>query len=143
MPPLRGMEFIPSSILNDAISRAPDNQFIIWTGHPYAVRQGSLRSGALLLIKEIGKPVPLRDLLRRAAAAGGEKGFDPDSVRSGVRLHQGSKPAVYLFVQRDAAGDYRAVRDIPFASPKLRRFRQDEVIMDRHGRLYVDCLVPR
>ena len=140
MPAARDVEFISPAILAEAIGRAPDNRFIIWTGHCYSSWQRSLRSRALALIKEVGKPVALRDLMRRAARIEGERGYDPDVARSGVRLHQGSKPAVYLLVERGADGDYRAVTSVPYAGPALRRLSRGEVVMDRQGRLHIECL---
>ncbi|WP_206030190.1 uracil-DNA glycosylase [Roseomonas sp. AR75] len=138
MPAARGLEFIADGVLSEAISRAPPDHFVIWTGHAYSSWQTSLRSRALARITEVGEPVPLRELLRRAARIDGDLGFDPDTVRSGLRLHQGAKPAVYLLVERNDAGDYTAVTDIPYAGPAFRRITRGAVVLDGAGRLIVE-----
>jgi hypothetical protein len=63
--------------------------------------------------RRVRTPVAVRDLLERAARAEGDRGYDPATVRAGVRRHQGSKPAVYLLLERGGDGSFRAVTDIP------------------------------
>ncbi len=140
MPAARGMEFVASGVLAEAISRTSADHYVIWTGHTYPSWQVSLRSRALAQIREVGVPVPLRELLRRAARIEGSLGLDPGTVRSGVRLHQGAKPAVYLLVERNRMGDYTALTDIPYAGPAFRRIAKGAVVLDRAGRLFVECL---
>lgn len=139
MPAARGLEIIRNRDLADAISRTPPDHYVIWTGHTYSSWQVSLRSRALAQIREVGVPVALRELLRRAARIEGDLGLDPATVRSGIRLHQGAKPAVYLLVERHGAGDYLAVTDIPYAGPAFRRISKGAVVLDRAGRFYVEC----
>ncbi|WP_372624681.1 uracil-DNA glycosylase [Falsiroseomonas sp.] len=140
MPAARGLEFIVGRVLAEAVKRTPPDHYVIWTGHTYPSWQVSLRSRALAQIREVGVPVPLRELLHRAARIEGELGLDPAIVRSGVRLHQDAKPAVYLLVERNRVGDYTAVTDIPYAGPAFRRIPKGGVVLDRAGRLFVENL---
>jgi hypothetical protein len=88
---------------------------------------------------EIGTPVPEHELFHRAAQAGGEKGYDREFVQQAVWNHNGPDAVVvYLHVERDKQGNYRALRKI-HAGPGRRQFKQGEVVLDRHRRLYVDC----
>jgi hypothetical protein len=134
------MELISDAVLAEALSRVPDDHYVVWTGHTYRVLDKSLRSRALARVTEIGKPVPVREVIRRAARIDGALGYDPDTVRSGIRLHQGSKPSVYLFVRREPNGEFVAVTRIPFCGPALRHIREGEVIVTRDGRVLVECL---
>src|SRR5688572_17460836 len=99
------MEAIGEAKLREALSRVPEDHYVIWTGHSYRALQNSLRSKALARITEVGKPISLKEVIRRAARIDGLTGLDPDTVRSGIRLHQGAKPAAYLLVRRDVSGD--------------------------------------
>lgn len=103
--------------LDDALSRAPADQFVLWNGRECPGRAGSIRSSALTLVAEVWEPVPLRILLRRAARLNGGAGLDPDKVRNAVRMHQRAKPASYFLVRRSRSGDYVAVTDVPYPSP--------------------------
>jgi hypothetical protein len=127
------LEVIAAGVLAEALRRTPEDHHVIWTGHSYASWQRSLRSRALAEIKECGVPVSLRELLRRAARIDGDRGLDPDTVRAGVRLHQGAKPAVYLLVQRTSAGDYVAVTEIPSAGPDFRRVARGPLCWTERG----------
>jgi hypothetical protein len=44
-------------------------------------------------------------------------GFDPGVVRSGLFLHQGAKPCVYLALERRADGSYTAAKDVALPDP--------------------------
>ena len=93
--------------------------YVVYTGGKYGARRASLRSRSLATVTEVFTPVPLRTLLERAARAEGPTvGFDPSVVRGGLSLHQGAKPAVYLFVEK-RGDDYVAVRDIPTPDAKV------------------------
>jgi len=138
MPPNRPPERISERALQATLQRTPASQYVIRTGHHYNNKQGSLRSAALRHVTEITRPVPLAEVLRRAARFDGDIGFDPATAQSGIRLHQGAKPAVYLLVERDLAGDYRAVREIPFAGPLQLRIAAGSIVMDRNGRFCMD-----
>ncbi|MFC7478519.1 hypothetical protein ACFQS7_29645, partial [Dankookia sp. GCM10030260] len=138
-PPLREMR--RGADAGNAGSYARDNRFIIWTGHSYNDKPESGRSRAMSEISEteIGTPIPERELFRRAAQAGGEKGYDPAFVKQAVWNHNGPDAVVvYLYVEADEEGNYRALREI-HAGPARRLFKRGEVVRDRHGRMYVDC----
>lgn len=139
--PLRSLETVRPEVFTEAIARTPAQHYVIWTGRELEGREGSLRSRSLKVLTEAGAPIPLRVLLQRAARLEGERGLDPDAVRSGVRLHQAAKPAVYLLVEKLASGDYAAVTDIPFAGSLTRRVRAGEVILDRQGALQLELAV--
>jgi hypothetical protein len=129
----RDLEFISREVLTEGLAHTSPEHFVIWTGRELNGRAGSLRSRALKCIHEIGSPVPLRILLRRAAAIEGTNGFNPTLVRDGVRLHQSAKPAVYLLAARRNSGEFEAVVDIPFAGDLHTRVAAGTVIIDREG----------
>jgi hypothetical protein len=129
------MEPISASTLRAAQARLPKDHFVIWTGDYYNNRKNSLRSEALRLITEVAQAVPLAKLLERAARVNGPVGYHPDEVRSGLRRHQGAKPAVYLEVWRDSSGDYRAVTEIPCAGVRRARVPEDGIVLNRLGQL--------
>jgi hypothetical protein len=139
--PLRSLEVVRPEVLTEALARTPAHHHVVWTGRELEGRAGSLRSRSLRCVIEAGAPVPLRVLLQRAANLEGGEGYDPDTVRSAVRLHQTAKPAVYLLVERLASGDYVAVTDIPFAGSLTRRVRAGEVLLDRRGVLQLELAV--
>jgi hypothetical protein len=131
----RGLETIAEPDLVEAIARTPADQYVIWTGDPCGSQPGSLRSRALACIAEVGRPVPLRDLIRRAAKVEAGAGFNPDSVRNAVRMHQAARPAVYLLVSRRPSGAFMAVSDIPFPGGMSRRIDAGDMVMDPRGQL--------
>jgi predicted metalloprotease with PDZ domain len=139
MPPPRPPERITDRELQAALRRTPATHYVIWTGHHYRNKHGSLRSQAMRHVTEIMQPVAVTEMLRRAARADGEIGFDPATARSGLRLHQGARPAVYLLVERDPVGDFRAVTEIPQAGPLRVRIPAGSVVMDRTGRFCLDA----
>lgn len=96
-----------------------DGLFVLWTGNPYKARRASARSNSLATIKEIKQPIPLSTLIERAAKAHGSTGYSPDIVRSGLFLHQGAKPAVYLALEKKEDGSYVAASNIPFPDPSF------------------------
>lgn len=115
----RKPEVIPEGKLSEVLARIETRGlYVLSTGGRNGARSASLRSRALATISEVGVPVPLAELLRRAArAVGPEEGFDPATVRGGLFLAAGAKPAVYLAVERDGDGNYRAAKDIPTPDP--------------------------
>ena len=139
----RAMERISAAALDEAQRDTPPTHYVFWTGHPYRRQAGSLRSQALERITEVGQPVSVQTLLERAARVDGELGFDPATVRGGLMLHQGAKPAVYLLVERKASGDFVAVREIPFAGSPGQAIREGDVVADRYGRPLINCLIVR
>lgn len=63
----RASESVSDGDLAEAMSRAPATHHVIWTGHDYDRRRGSLREKSLACVTEVAVPFPLRTLLRRAA----------------------------------------------------------------------------
>jgi hypothetical protein len=122
--------------LTEAIARTPAEHHVIWTGHPPVVRGGSMRSRALACVQEIGVPVSLRVIMTRAARISDELGFDPDAVRSAVRMCQMARPAVYLLVNRLFSNDFVAVADIPYPAGCSGRIASGEVVLGRGVRRF-------
>jgi len=137
----RRLEPICGAELLEAIARVPLDHHVIWTGEPCAAQAGSMRSRALACITEVGRPVTLRAVLQRAADLEAGVGFNPDAVRSAVRLPQTARPAAYLLVRRTASG-FVAVTDIPFPAGGARRISAGEQVMDAAGRLLLDRAGP-
>ena len=116
----RKPEMITDESLNGYLDRSGlsadnANAYIMWTGGEYKRRQASARSQALYALNVKNKPVSLADWLREAARvkdAENQIGFDPGVVRSGLFLHQGAKPCVYLALERRADGSFVAARDV-------------------------------
>lgn len=114
----------PETISDEALSgfltrtglKDDQNLYALYTGGEYRRRRGSARSQALYSLNVEGKPVRLADFLTLAARIKDPEsgvGFDPATVRSGLFLHQGAKPAVYLALERRADGAFIAARDVP------------------------------
>lgn len=115
-------EAIANFGVRSGLSADNANLYIMWTGGEYRRRQMSARSQALYALKVEGKPVRLMDWLRDAARvkdAENNVGFDPGVVRSGLFLHQGAKPCVYLALERRADGSFVAAKDVPVPDPRL------------------------
>lgn len=94
------------------------DEYVFYTGGNYGRRRASGRSAALNTISEVRKPIPLATYVKRVFAAGpGGKGFDTSISVGGLSLHQGAKPAVYLYLVRDDKGNYRAKKGIPNVDP--------------------------
>jgi hypothetical protein len=91
------------------------NLYVMWTGGDYKRRPASARSQALATLEVKNKPVALADWIREAARckdAENQIGFDPGTVRSGLFLHQGAKPCVYLALERRADGSFVAAKNV-------------------------------
>jgi hypothetical protein len=95
-----------------------------------------MRSRALACVQEIGVPVSLRVVMTRAARISDELGFDPDAVRSAVRMCQMARPAVYLLVSRLFSNDFVAVADIPYPAGCSGRIASGEVVLGRGVRRF-------
>lgn len=98
------------------------NLYVMWTGGQYRRRAMSARSQALAALQVQNKPVRLMDWIRDAARvkdAENQIGFDPGVVRSGLFLHQGAKPCVYLALKRKADGSFVAAKDVDLPCPSL------------------------
>lgn len=93
---------------------APD-EYVFYTGGSYGRRRASGRSASLATVTEVKKPIPLREYVERALKAGEKgEGFPTSISVGGLSLHQGAKPAVYLYLVKDGDGNYRAKKAIPF-----------------------------
>jgi hypothetical protein len=114
--------------LADAVSNLSTGEYVYYTGGVYSARKnsGRFRSFSTIRKNEAGKPIPLAEYVRRAAAAVDPetgKGFGTDISVGGLRLHQQAKSGdgvVYLFLEKDPEGNFRAVTRI--ASPDRRTF---------------------
>ena len=121
-PELITQEAIDGFLTRSGLSADNANLYIMWTGGEYKRRLGSARSQALYALNVKDKPVKLADWLREAARCRDTEqgiGFDPGVVRSGLFLHQGAKPCVYLALERRADGSFTAAKDVPTPDPKL------------------------
>ena len=108
------------------------DEFILFTGGNYGRRRASGRSVALSTVTEKGKPVPLSTYVSRALKAGPDgKGYDTSISVGGLSLHQGAKPAVYLYLVRDASGAYRAKKNIPNVDPgfSAKPFKAGDIVI--------------
>ena len=126
----------PATKLDDEFEKeardAVGSEYVVYyTGGSYKRRKASGRSKALATIKEVKKPVPVSKLLERAAAIG----FDSAFVKGGLGLHQVAKPAIYLLLERDDAGNLRAVKDIPVPDPKVfgtgKSFSEGDIVVPK------------
>jgi len=106
----------PSKVenLDAALENIPADEYVFYTGGNYGRRRASGRSASLATVTEVRKPIPVREYAKRAATSGpGGTGFPTSISVGGLGLHSGAKPAVYLYLVRDAAGNFRAKKDIP------------------------------
>ena len=126
-----GAERVPPTVLMQGIGATPIDHFVLWTGGVYDAKAGSRCSRALSLITEVWTPVPLRELLIRAAKIEGEAGFPPDAVREAVRQQQRVNGACYLWVRRIASGDYVAICDIPSPAHQVEPIRRADMVLGR------------
>lgn len=92
-----------------ALENLASDEYVLFTGGKYARRRASGRSKSLATITEKGKPITLRTYAERAFKIG----FSTDISVGGLGLHQGAKPAVYLYLVKDAEGNFRAKKAIP------------------------------
>lgn len=138
----RGLEPICAGKLIEALARVPIEHHVVWTGHACGGHPSSLRARALSCVDQVGVPLPLRTLIRRAATLDASGGLDPDAVRSAVRTHQGAQPATYFLVARTPADEFVAVTDIPRPAGMNRRISAGEVLVDAEGRTLFECAIP-
>lgn len=109
---------IDAAVSSALIGNISSDEYVFYTGGNYGRRRASGRSAALNTITEVRKPIELSVYALRAFGAGPDgKGFDTSISVGGLSLHQGAKPAVYLYLVRDAAGNYRAKKSIPNVDP--------------------------
>lgn len=100
--------------LQASLDNLAEDEYVFYTGGKYGRRRQSGRSASLATITEVKKPVPIREYAKRAATAGpGGTGFPTSISIAGLGLHAGAKPAVYLYLVKDAEGNFRAKKDIP------------------------------
>ena len=109
-----------------------DPRGIYYLGGTYGRRRVSGRSQSLATVTEVEAFLPLSEFVRRAAKASGEIGFDAALAVGGLSLHAVAKPSVYLYLYRDAAGNLRAVRDIPSPGGRFagRSFKADDIVVE-------------
>jgi len=127
------MEPITACVLADGIARTPIDHYVLWSGRAAGGRDGSLRTRALECVPEVGVVVSLREVLQRAARAGGDTGLRPDLVRDAIRQHQMARPACYLLVRRRSEGDFIAVTRIPWPAGLGRPIVEGERVADERG----------
>lgn len=133
----RQTETISDEQLNAALSRlSTSNLYVFWTGNTYKLRTASLRSNALRTITELKTPVPVEELIRRAARISGEIGYNPATVKSGLYLHRNSKPAVYIAIERKEDGSFVAAADTPYADGFQGGLKRGDLVIaadDKHA----------
>ena len=109
---------IASDLATSLLGNISADEYVFYTGGNYGRRRASGRSAALNTISEVRKPIPLATYVKRVFEAGpAGKGFDTSISVGGLSLHQGAKPAVYLYLVKDASGAYRAKKGIPNVDP--------------------------
>ena len=124
----RNLEVISAEAVEAEVAQLPANQFVYFTGGEYRYQRGSARSAALTTIREPNVLISLRDYARRAARIDGDKGVRPSFARSALALHQGSKPAVYLYLEERPNGDLVSVSSIPHPDGFTYRFEPGSVV---------------
>ena len=110
----------PTKIENadDMVGNVSGDELVFYTGGAYGRRRASGRSISLSTVTEVKKAIPLATYVQRALTAGPDgKGYDTSISVGGLSLHQGAKPAVYLYLVRDGDGNLRAKKDIPNVDP--------------------------
>lgn len=132
-PGFRAAESIGKDKLSLALERlAPsiEGHYIYWTGNNYNFRRPSLRSNALRCLTEKRRPIALKTWIARAAGCAGDgMGYDPQTVKQGLALHQGAKPCVYFELKKDPQGNFRAVYNIPFADGHAKAIKAGDVVI--------------
>lgn len=127
-PPLAHVD--PASLAR-GVAATPLDQFVIWDGATYEGKPGSRSSAAFALVTEAWRPISMRDLVVRAARLDGERGIRPDATRDAIRQHQGARGASYLWVRRNATGEYVLVNDVPFPSAGGRPMAAGTMVLGR------------
>jgi hypothetical protein len=123
---------VSGEIAKGMLDNLGGDEFVVWTGGTYSMRRASGRSACLRTLTEKGKPVKLADYVNRCfKAASDGKGYGTDISVGGLSLHQGAKPAVYLYLVRDSNGNFRAKKDIPTPDPTLgkKSFKAGEIVI--------------
>jgi hypothetical protein len=127
----------PETISEDARKAAKarygeSGRFIYWTGEAYNARRESLRSNSLKALAVSKAPVPLADWIDLAAKVVDSElgiGYDPASVRAGLYLHRGSKPAVYFELKRRDDGAYVSANEVPYAQGYPKGLKTGDVVI--------------
>lgn len=135
----RRPEEVSAEALKNAKARYEDSgRFIYWTGSGYNARRESLRSNSLKALPVAKEPVALSEWIEKAArVVDAEKGigYDPASVRAGLYLHRGSKPAVYFELKKRADGAYVSVNDVPNADGFPKGLKPGDVVIPAEAKM--------
>lgn len=130
----------PSAMDAEKIASAKKtaDEYVLWTGTVKPNwRKASGRTACLSLVTEKRKPISLAAWYERAANAADKlKGFDPDFARGGLALAQGAKPAVHFLLSKDEAGNYRAVKNIPYPDEAFskRPIKAGDIVVAAEGK---------
>jgi len=124
----------PAKVEAEAVALSKKNaegEFAYYTGGTKSNRKASGRTAVLALIRPARRPIPLATLYERAKEAAGDKGFDPAFVRGGLFNDGGAKGAIYFLLSKDAEGNFRAVRNIPYPDENFskRPFKAGEIVI--------------
>lgn len=112
------------------IGNTSGDEYVLFTGGAYRRRRASGRSRSLATITEKNRPIKLATYIKRASTANPDgTGYSSQISVGGLRLHQGAKPAVYLYLEKDAKGNYRAVTDIPDPDGFEKPFSAGQVVI--------------
>jgi hypothetical protein len=99
----------------DYLGNVAGDEYVLYTGGKYGRRRASGRSAALATVKEVNRPLKLSTYVKRVL----EIGFDTSISVGGLSLHQGAKPAVYLYLVKRADGAFVAKKAIPTPDPSV------------------------
>jgi hypothetical protein len=135
----RRPEAISAEALANAKARYGESgRYIYWTGEGYNARKESLRSNSLKALAVAKAPVPLSEWIELAAKVVDADlgiGYDPASVRAGLYLHRGSKPAVYFELKKRADGAYVSVNDVPNAAGFPKGLKPGDVVIPAEAKV--------
>ncbi len=98
---------------SDLLDNVAADEYVLYTGGKYGRRRASGRSAALATVKEKNRPITLTTYVKRVL----EIGFDTSISVGGLSLHQGAKPAVYLYLVKREDGAFIAKKNIPTPDP--------------------------
>lgn len=85
---------------------------VYYSGGVYRFRKESGRSAVLKTVTRKGATA-LKNVVKRAYAAGVDPGFTPSFCRDAFFLHMGSKPTVYYLLRKNERGELEFIKDVP------------------------------